>query len=877
MKRILCLLLAFCLMLFCVACTVEETESISTPSAETSSVETSSTVSEESKEETVFVQNELIAEIDAFLTGEVPDRTMKAKNLFRQASYSYNIEPESSYPDSNRTKLKDGIRQNMFDSTHWVAFKGSTVPVVTFDLKGSNFQLADIEIDMVRQTDYGIELPSDVILSVSEDGENFTTISTLTSPDDVGEGAVFVYRFALPKTISTRYVRMSFLRQTDGFLFIDEITGYEYCEDGTLDPSSTNSADDANLLNDYYQYDLKTEITTPVSDSDADYNTHQNLALLSGANVQATHFDPLDPAHVSGNSTIQQLAGLIDGKKATLAGYSDPAFLKFSRAKGRHIVVDLGNEMAVDEVCVDFLNQVNAGVGAPPAIMISVSSDGESWITTYGDYTVPYGDNTIQIVKIKAAFKQICRARYVRVSFCTVPDNTVSSNVYISEIEVWGKKNTQGISEPKDDPSIVLGRFPDVEDIGAENIYLAAINGNSNAGSDGNLTLEGALKHLAYLDQDGKITDSFFDSVLFCPSMRFHFGEDIKENADRCRADFFAKGLNVDAWNTATAMVQEAIPGTPNSTVWLNLMCPETTEYCSDVDGDGKAENLTTADGWYAYLKYQVDEYLKVWEQAGFEHTELLGFYWNNESLYRETLALEKESIKKISAYIHSLGYKIFWCPYNTAYGIWMWEEVGFDFACLQPNYMFRVTETTRMQNTADIAQLYGMCVELEIEIVISEGTVGKYREYLRQGYDSGYMSSVKLYYVGGIPSAMESAYDIGSPLSLSVYEDTYKFAKRRLDETYNVESASGVDQFEDLSLEIAHGTRVSFNLGDTQEYSVRIIESTVYGKFQLNLGGSGNYHAMENFLGEDRVVLEISDAAGNKKNITISITVTEE
>ena len=178
MKRILCLLLASCLTLLFVACAGEETGSTATSYEGSSSESIAENSTEESKDETVFVQNKLIAEIDSFLTGEAPDRTMKAKNLFRKASYSYNIEPESSYPDSNRTKLKDGIRRDMFDSTDWVGFKGNTVPVVTFDLGGSNFRLADIEIDMVRQTDYGIELPSDVILSVSKDGENFTTIST---------------------------------------------------------------------------------------------------------------------------------------------------------------------------------------------------------------------------------------------------------------------------------------------------------------------------------------------------------------------------------------------------------------------------------------------------------------------------------------------------------------------------------------------------------------------------------------------------------------------------------------------------------------------------------------------------------------------------
>ncbi len=874
MKKRLCILLALSILLLCVSCASPESELSRQESSEAVSQETSKTNSE-SGEETVFVENELIAEIASMLTGETPDRTMKAKNLFADASYKYSIVPESSYSDTNHTKLNDGICRNLFDKYSWVGFRGSVSPVVCFDLGNGEHNLADVEINMLRQVDYGIELPSSVILSVSDDGENFTKISTLQSPDDVGEGSRFVFRFALPKTVSARYIQLTFSRKNDGFIFLDEITGYEYCEDGTIDPTQQDSTGNSNLVWDFYGYTLNKEIAVPVSNGDSDYNTRQNLALLSGVTVQALHFDPFEPSHTNSNSPASDLARLADGIFAAKATYGDAAFVKFYRGKGRHIIVDLGNEMAVDTVKMEFLNQVTSGIAAPPSIMVGVSNDGENWVTTYGGTTVEYGDKTIQNILVDAAFKQPCKARYIRISFCTVPYNNISSNVYMSEIEVWGTKNSTGVPEAQDDPTIVQGRYPDISDFETNNLLLAAIRGGTVQDPKGNLTVEAALEHIAYIDREGNIQDTFFDSILLAPSVQFSFTLDMKTDADTFRQDAFAEGLNLRAWDEATKMVQEALSGTPNTTVWLNLMCPNVGETCSDVDGDGNAEDFSTAKGKLAYLKYQVDEYLKAWEEAGLEHVKLLGFYWNNEYIDKNNLALEKETIKGIADYIHAKGYMLCWCPYYDAYGIWLWQELGFDFACLQPNYMFYVTEPTRLSNTADIALIYGMCVELEIEVVTGQGSVDRYREYLREGYDSGYMNSIKMYYVGGIPSALNAAYDHSTELARSVYDDTYLFAKSKLDENYNMGTAKGLDRFQDISLQVKHGKGIEFNLGDTEGYTVRIMESTVYGTFKLHLKGEGYYRAMKNFRGEDRIVLEISDSAGNKKNITITVSVT--
>ena len=138
MKRFFCLALALTLLLCACGETSEDTSFL--PGAE----------SEVSK---VFEENELIGEIDTYLTGEAPDRTMLAKNLFADASYTFNTNTNESYTDPDMKKLNDGNKRDLFDRYSWVAFTGSTVPTFTFDLVEVDHALAEVEINMLRQVD----------------------------------------------------------------------------------------------------------------------------------------------------------------------------------------------------------------------------------------------------------------------------------------------------------------------------------------------------------------------------------------------------------------------------------------------------------------------------------------------------------------------------------------------------------------------------------------------------------------------------------------------------------------------------------------------------------------------------------------------------
>lgn len=840
-----------------------------TPEGEVSQT-VSDTVSEASAEE-MFSEDPSVAVINKLVS--VPaDRTLKAENIFAGMKYTFDTEPVADYGDPNFTKLTDGNTRDLFDKHCWVAFKNTGKVEITFDLDGKS-GLSDIEIGVLQQTDYGIYYPTKAVLQASADGEEFTTLSTLETPDGMGHSSKYIYRFALPNAVDARYIKLVFTKDNSSFLFIDEIFGYAFTENGSIDISGGQTAEFGDGEYDFYGYSLNTDITVPVSSTDKDYGIYQNLALLDGVDLQVTHFDPMLESSFGSNTSRDILAEkLTDGSKAASAHYNDKAFSVFRRAGGRHIVIDLGNKMAVDKLSFEALNFVSAGVGVPPAAAVSVSTDGENWVSMGGVFSGVYGDKTVQNITLDIPFEDTYICRYVRLSFQTVPHNATTSSVYISEIEVWGTKDASDAKTAVENTSSAAGSYPDPEVIGSKAMLLTAI-GDIAAGNA--LPYEEALANYGYYNEDGVLTDYFYDSVLLAPANRFPRTADIKQTAENWLKEITAPDYNLTAIDKAMETVNAELGEDRKVTVWLNLWCPHDDNTCPDVDGDGVAEDLTTEQGRLTFLKWQIDQSIAAFNGQNYKNLVLAGLYWNDECLHENQVEMERSLIKAMNEYIHSLGYKVFWCPYYNAYGIWWWQEMGFDFACLQPNYMFYATESTRLYTAATLAYIYGMCVELEIEDIMSEGSCGIYREYLRAGVDYGYMNSVQLYYQGGIPGAIYNAMDEADDYSRAIYHDTYLYTHDMLDDTYNV-AAEGkdMDLFTDIPVTVSRGKKASFTVGDLTDITCTIVCSPLFGFFKLNADGTAAYTAMDGYKGADTVTLILRDGVGNSKTININITV---
>ncbi len=865
MKKVTAFLLAALIAASLASCEDNGGESSKSvePQSDISETE-SSTISEESniEESSVgeFVMNENVEKINSWLQHDI-DTSMKAKNIFSKLKYTFSASPSSSYPDDNATKLTDGITRDLFDKYNWVGFEGASPVSIVFDMGSNNHRLAVVEVDALCQISYGIRLPASFTLSVSDDGEEYTTLGEITSPVDMGESSKYAYRFALPKATSARYIKLTAKRSQGGFLFFDEIYGYEYAEDGDVDINAgeISSADEGSY--DYYKYSLKSDITVPVDANASDYDLYQNLALIDGTDIQIKHFDPIKE-NSGNNSTIDSIGILTDGKKASTPSYDDKAWFQFSRGCGRHVVVDLGNIMSVSALKAEFLNQISVGVGAPTTVYVSVSTDGEKWTSVYGKSTIPYGDSSNTcLYEFDAELDREYKARYVRMTFATVPQNSVSSMVYLSEVEVWGKKNSSNAVDASENaPKVTFGSYPNPDDFGVKAVMLLALGNNT---SNLVLTEEKAKIYYGKHDENGNITDIFYDSFCFAPANQFTKTGDIKADSKKFIDGLFEPSKNLVALNSAVKSVNGTLNKDFKPTYWINLFC--------------MGEKAESADALYEALKYQVDYALEKVASADLSNIKLAGFYYNDEYIPREKEEITVTALARLNEYLDSKNLMSLWCPYYNAYGIWRWQDAGFDIACLQPNYMFYATESTRLAACAELAKLYGMCVELEMEDISSEGACAIYREYLRQGVLSGHMNSVQMYYEGGVGGAVYSSYGKTEKHTKAIYEDSYKYSHNLLDESYNTDTAEDISKFpKNVDVEVKNGRQVFFELGSLDGLSYRFMSTPVYGKIRTDMSGKCCYTAMTGYKGTDTVIIEIYDSTGNKHAATVNITVTE-
>ena len=177
----------------------ESGESSSAPS------ETSGTESEP------FVENELIAQINSYLTEEI-DRTLPCTNVFKGMTYTSSKEPNADYADNaSAPKLTDGITTEIFDKYNWPGFSGTSAFTIDFDLGEGNKQaIADISVGCLRQLDFGIGLPTYVSVMASNDGMSYTETGKLYTPTGLDTSDKHVYNFCFPKATTARFIRISF-------------------------------------------------------------------------------------------------------------------------------------------------------------------------------------------------------------------------------------------------------------------------------------------------------------------------------------------------------------------------------------------------------------------------------------------------------------------------------------------------------------------------------------------------------------------------------------------------------------------------------------------------------------------------------------------
>ena len=860
-KRAAALLLALS-MLAAAGCTDQPEETSS--AAESGSSDRSDTSSEPFVEPEV---NEVRDRVDA-LYGTPADRSLKANNALSGLLPAFSRPASSDYPGNGGRALTDGVRTQIFDTQSWVGFNGREPVTLTFDLGEVVDGLADFEVGAFEERDYGIGLPAAVAVSVSTDGENFSWIGSVLAPAEVSGTEAYPFTLRLAGTVSARYIRYEIGAPSNTWLFIDEVTAVRYGA-GADGPTSGE-------VGDYYGDTNIPEITEPEywDPSESDYAQERNL--IAGLPQQIEQFAPFS-AEVATTfyNSKEDAAMLTDGKFAGQAAYSDPAYFRFTGGLGRTILYDLGRESAVSSFAGSFLYELSTAVGLPRRLLIKASQNGVDWQTIHVTEAFKTSETAAR-VEVAEAFAQTYRARYIKFVF------PVNTHVYCDELAVYGTKripdDAADLVADEAEDTIYPDKYITPDDFLGVNNMLLSYNHDPASASGGKTTAEEYMPFVGYYDRGGKLADTFFDSFLFLPYGAYVNEENGDFTAWNAYVDnVFAEDANVNALSEAAERVSEGLGRDVRVSVFFSILYtwPDKTSF-GDVDGDGVIEDFSKVEDRKKAIKWMIDEQLARFEAGGYDNLDLLGFYWYEEQV-TYTDPHELELIRYASDYVHSLGYKLMWIPWYCAPGYTDWKELGFDMACMQPNYAFSGQATVeRLYDNAETTRRLGMCVEIEIGQYDAQADILRYKEYLAVGAETGYMDAVKCYYQAGMPGAFYAAWKSADPFVNSVYHDTYLFAKGKYDSS---EAAGGaIADPSDLELDTTSGRGVtgSLNVETESDYRVRIETSPKYGTLRFG-GGTVTYTPLAGFAGTDTFTVYLEYIHGDSKTATVTVRVHEK
>ena len=862
-KRAAALLLALS-MLAAAGCTDQPEETSS--AAESGSSDSSDTSSEPFVEPEV---NEVRDRVDA-LYGTPADRSLKANNALSGLLPAFSRPASSDYPGNGGRALTDGVRTQIFDTQSWVGFNGREPVTLTFDLGEVVDGLAEFEVGAFEERDYGIGLPAAVAVSVSTDGENFSWIGSVLAPAEVSGTEAYPFTLRLAGTVSARYIRYEIGAPSNTWLFIDEVTAVRYGAGADGDGPTSGE------VGDYYGDTDIPEITEPEywDPSESDYAQERNL--IAGLPQQIEQLAPFS-AEVATTfyNSKEDAAMLTDGKFAGQAAYSDPAYFRFTGGLGRTILYDLGRESAVSSFAGSFLYELSTAVGLPRRLLIKASRNGVDWQTIHVTEAFKTSETAAR-VEIAEAFDQTYRARYIEFVF------PVNTHVYCDELAVYGTKRIPDDAADLVADAVEVAVYPDKyitpDDFLGVNNMLLSYNHDPASASGGKTTAEEYMPFVGYYDRGGKLADTFFDSFLFLPYGAYVNEENGDFTAWNAYVDnVFAEDANVNALSEAVEQVSEGLGRDVRVSVFFSILYtwPDKTSF-GDVDGDGVVENFTKIEDRKKAIKWIIDEQLSRFEAGGYDNLDLLGFYWYEEQV-TYTDPHELELIRYASDYVHSLGYKLMWIPWYCAPGHTDWKELGFDMACMQPNYAFSGQATVeRLYDNAETTRRLGMCVEIEIGQYDAQADILRYKEYLAVGAETGYMDAVKCYYQAGMPGAFYAAWKSADPFVNSVYHDTYLFAKGKYDS--NEAAGGAIADPSDLEMDTSSGRGVtgSLNVETESDYRVRIGISPKYGTLRFG-GGTVTYTPLAGFAGTDTFTVYLEYIHGDSKTATVTVRVHEK
>jgi len=582
------------------------------------------------------------------------------------------------------------------------------------------------------------------------------------------------------------------------------------------------------------------------------------------------------------NNTPVTSTLLTDGRFAFGTNIGTSGYFKFCHGAGRTVIYDLEHISSVDKFTASFVDQPSWAVTKPTKVTVYSSIDGNNWYVLGNVELAVDLDPTDDSAIYRGALTldKAIKARYVAFEF--------NVNVWCGcdELEVFGKKNSGGADAGASGYELQKGflsgsRIEPSEELlgGAKDLCLMYHSKNNY------YVAEDLIPYLAYVDKDGKPQDLMFDSFLF-----LHNNSEMPSGASPHKGstisdwkwtieDLFNDGRNVMALEDAAGQIKTA----------LNLGDDYKFKYAvtlyypykyndkgfpvaydfGDVDGDGVAENTGKLEDRIKIIEWYIDSIEKTIVEKDLKNIELVGYYWWHEALEsndKDTKAL----LNATADAVHKVDKDFFWIPYYCSPGYNQWADVGFDVACMQPNYVFKAeTPYSNVVNCAEITKLLGMGFEMEVDgTCLSQPMFyKKYMEYLGSGATYGYMNDTIVMYYQALTIFRDAA-NSKSEMARNVYDQTYHFIKGDL----NIcpEAITGLTYTADKNTPVMGSIEFANDL--PRDFRVEVMPEN--GTVSMNGDGTFTFYPEKDFIGEVKFSFAYNEYLGWSQPCEVTVTV---
>ncbi len=809
--------------------------------------------------ESIMTAYETLGSVQKPVTDVAIDRNLDKVLVSKDCKYTIDGDIKN-FKDSGKM-LTDGKLSGYFEGETWVGFDPSKDTTVTINLGKNLKDVALIEANFYTNTAVNIYLPVAVKVAALDKDKNRTDLGVLYGNTVIDNGS---YCFSLPldTAISARYIELTFLATESNVFLVEELAVYAYREDEekTLYPPVELVEDDSEWG----------------SDGNSEYTN-----LIMGKTQQIIASDTPAEEHIASNTKVNSKL-LTDGVRAVSTDIHCGRYFKFLYGGSRSVIYDLEHLSAVDKFTASFVQKEEWAVKRPNSVKAYVF-DGSEWYLAGEIELVDSGtdDNATDSIYIgELVLDKPVNARYVAFAF------DVNGWVGCDELEVFGTKKSNGTSAEslglKETPGFFsTKRIEPSDDIldGTKDLCLMYHSkGNYYVADD-------LVPYLAYVDAEGKPVDVMFDNLLFLfnntnfPSGGSPHNGSVMSDWQWTIDDLYHDGRNVIAMEEAAGQIKSALGLEADYKFKYTVTLYYPYKYddngsvvaynFGDVDGDGTPENTGNFDDRVKIMKWYIDAIEAINAEKNFQNIELVGYYWWHEALEngdKDGIAL----LNKISDMVHETDKEFFWIPYFCSNGYNLWSDCGFDVACMQPNYVFKLeTPYSNVYNCAQLTQTFGMGYEMEVfeDALTNKLFYKKYMEYLGSGATLGYMNDTIVMYYQSVSVFKNAAYS-DSTMARNIYDQTYHFIKGDLE--YNPEAITGLT-YETEKNSILKG-EITFEGDLLRQYQV--VSMPDHGTVTMNEDGSFTYYPEKDYTGEVKFTFAYNEYLGWSDPCEVTITV---